>query len=263
LKLRTFVCEDLFGIKDEGISTVISLAGQTDVDVALREPSLAFSANIRLATDLGEWLRRKAPHSQLIYMSSDEVLGESFAELPESAPLNPTQPYATSKAAAELILRTYSSVYGLNISLLRACNLVGSAQRARKLIPVAVKRIRSGRPVPIYGSGTHRREWMAVEDLCDAIICLAKSPTASGVFQASSNVRMSVLEVVSVICKALDLPVLTEVVADRLVNDRSYAMRTTRLRALGWQARRDPIAAIAEAARAISMASLDEFTFED
>ncbi|HEX6746950.1 MAG TPA: NAD-dependent epimerase/dehydratase family protein [Longimicrobium sp.] len=228
---------------------VISLAGITDVDQALDRPAEALAGNVGIAIDLAEWVRRTVPAARLIYMSSDEVLGESTEPLPPDAPLRPTQPYAVSKAAAELVLHNYRDVYGLDVVTLRSCNLVGGRQRARKLIPVAVYNLVHRLPVPVYGDGAQLREWMAVGDVCDAIWALVGRDAPAGVYQASTGVRLSVTDVVTHVASAIGLPLVTRPVADRRVHDRSYSMCSARLREHGWHPRRDPVEAIRKAAR--------------
>jgi dTDP-glucose 4,6-dehydratase len=251
--VRTVVAEalvDVAGLPE--VAAAISLAGQTNVDVALRHPAAAFDANLRIAIDLGEWLRRGREDTQLIYMSSDEVLGETRVALPEDAVLRPTQPYAASKAAAEVVLHNYRDVYALNVTTLRSCNLVGGSHRAKKLVPVAARRIATARAVPIYGDGAQMREWMAVEDLASAILLLLGVPSANTVFQAATGVHLSVNEVVALVGRALNRSVRTARVRDRMVHDRCYAMSSARLRERGWKPRIDPRIAIMAAAREIA-----------
>lgn len=181
-------------------------------------------------------------------MSSDEVLGDSSVPLSEDAPLNPTQPYAASKAAAEIVLHNYRDVYKLNIVTIRSCNLVGAFQKKPKLIPTAVEALLENCPVPIQGDGKQFREWMAVEDLCRAIILLLQNEVTSQVYQATSGVRISVNDVVRIVAEKLRIDLETKQVPDRLVQDRSYAMKSARLNSLGWYPVSAPQGAIERAA---------------
>ena len=237
----------------DDVSAAVVLAGQTDVDEALAHPARAFESNTQIAIDVGEWLRAH-PQARLVYVSSDEVLGESFAPLSESAPHRPTQPYAASKAAAEVILHSYRDVYGLNIVTVRSCNLVGGHQRARKLIPTAVAHLVAGKPVPVFGPGTHVREWLAVEDLCDAIVLLLRHQDAAGVYHCSSGVHLTVLEVIRLVADALQVEPRWQQVSDRLVHDRSYGMDSQKIRELGWSPEHDVADSIKRAAVIIAAA---------
>jgi len=236
----------------ENVDAIICLAGATSVDAALNEPKKAIKNNIAIVADLAEWARCVNPSVKIIYMSSDEVLGASLMPLDEDAPLNPTQPYAASKAAAEIILHNYRDVYKLNIVTIRSCNLVGAFQKKPKLIPTAVEALLENRPVPIQGDGNQLREWMAVEDLCRAIILLLQSDVAPQVYQATSGVKISVNDVVRIVADSLGINLQTTHVADRLVQDRSYSMQADRLKSLGWRPLLNPQDAIRHAASALA-----------
>lgn len=245
------------------VDAIICLAGATSVDAALSDPKKAIDENVALATDLAEWSRRVNPLVKVIYMSSDEVLGESLEPLDEDVPLNPTQPYAASKAAAEIVLHNYRDVYKLNIVTIRSCNLVGAFQKKPKLIPTAVEALLASRPVPIQGDGEQFREWMAVEDLCRAIILLLQNDVLPQVYQATSSVKISVNDVVKIVADKLGVDLKTEKVPDRLVQDRSYAMQSERLNSLGWYPRFSPQDAIGRAARSLAKQMQDKSVIPD
>jgi dTDP-glucose 4,6-dehydratase len=221
---------------DVDCDVLLVLAGQTDVDQALTDPALAFAANGAIAVAAGEWWRRH-PAARLVYLSSDEVLGVADRPLDESAPYRPTQPYAASKAAAEMTLRCYAETYGLDLVAIRSCNLVGGRQRARKLLPTSVGRLAGGVPVPVFGSGRQSREYLAVEDLCEALRMGIRAELPAGLYNCTSGAAFTVLEVVETVAAAIGAPVSYRHVTDRLVHDRAYAMDSSRLRALGWRPR--------------------------
>jgi dTDP-glucose 4,6-dehydratase len=249
-----------FNADVQDLDALICLAGTTSVDAALQEPKKAIDENIALATDLAEWARCVNPTVKIVYMSSDEVLGESTEPLGEGAPLSPTQPYAASKAAAEIVLHNYRDVYKLNIVTLRSCNLVGPFQKKPKLIPTAVEAILANRPVPIQGDGNQLREWMDVEDLCRAIILLLQKDVAPQVYQATSGVKISVNDVVKIVAENLGFDLKTVRVPDRLVQDRSYAMQSNRLHSLGWYPASVPQDAIRRAVNLLSEQMHDNLT---
>lgn len=242
---------------------VISLAGMTNVDSALINPKFAFDSNISIAINMGEWLRLQPKRIRLIYVSSDEVMGETFSPLRETAPLNPTQPYSASKAAAEIILHNYRDVYNLNVITLRSCNLVGEQLRARKLIPVTIKSIMLKKPVPVYDDGSAIREWMDVTDLCDAILCLLDESVHPGIYHASSGVHLTIRQVLDIISTELNVSIEQKFIMGRIVHDQCYATDTEKLRALGWAPKIDPCKSIANAVRKMAdPALLSEFKFE-
>jgi dTDP-glucose 4,6-dehydratase len=239
----------LSGASDPGEADVLLvLAGQTDVDQALANPALAFTANGAIAVEVGEWWRRH-PSARVVYMSSDEVLGVSDHPLTEDAPYAPTQPYAASKAAAEMTLRCYAETYAGNLVIVRSCNLIGGRQRARKLIPTAVERLARSAPVPIFGSGEQVREYLAVEDLCEVLRSAVEGELSAGTYNCSSGIALSILEVVDIVAAALAVPADVVHVADRMVHDRRYAMDASLLHSFGWKAHTSPEEAAGRAAR--------------
>lgn len=251
VRIRSIQDNSLSHLDTGNIDRVICLAGATSVDAALTNPGPAVAGNLAIAQELGEWARVYAPSIRIVYMSSDEVLGESFVPLPSDAPLRPTQPYAASKAAAEILLHNYRDVYDLNIATVRSCNLIGRGQKPPKLIPTAVNAMAKGVPVPIHGSGEQLREWLAVEDLCEALLLASEPDNPPIIYQAASGWHRSVNNVVSILATILGVPLETIHVTDRLVQDRCYAMQVMELQKLGWQPKISLPEAISDSATAI------------
>ena len=245
--VRVVRSSSLAGIVADHADVLLVLAGQTDVDQALADPALAFDTNMAIAIESAEWWRRH-PGVRLVYLSSDEVLGASRLPLDEEAPLRPTQPYAASKAAAEMALRCYSESYGLELVVIRSCNLVGGRQRARKLIPIAVQHLAAGLPVPIFGDGSHQREYLAVEDLCEVIYQAVTRTLPVGIYNCTSGIALRTAEVVEIVAEALGVEPISVQIKDRLVHDRCYAMDASKLSAYGWKPQVAPADAIAAAA---------------
>lgn len=237
----------LGGVAADDAQVLLVLAGQTDVDEALADPAFAFEANMAIAIESAEWWRRH-PQARLIYLSSDEVLGVSRVPLGEDAPLRPTQPYAASKAAAETALRCYADTYGLDLVIIRSCNLIGGRQRARKLLPTAVQSMARGMPVPIFGDGLHQREYLAVEDLCSVIGMAVRRSLPAGVYNCTSGIALRTVDVVELAGKALGVEPDLDHVKDRAVHDRCYAMDASKLHAYGWKPAVIPPDAVAVAA---------------
>jgi dTDP-glucose 4,6-dehydratase len=234
-------------LRDVGEADVLLvLAGRTDVDQALAEPAPAFAGNGAIALEAAEWWRRH-PGARVVYLSTDEVLGESDRPLTEDAPYRPTQPYAASKAAAEMTLRCYQDAYGMDLVVIRSCNLVGGRQRARKLLPIAVRQIATGGPIPVYGAGHHRREYLAVEDLAGAVGLATSGELGAGIYHCSSGLALTILEVLAIVGETLGVEIGFDHTTDRLVHDRAYAMDPARLHAHGWKPHTPPATAIARA----------------
>jgi dTDP-glucose 4,6-dehydratase len=240
--------DTLSGGGDPGdVDVMLVLAGKTNVDEALADPASAFTANCGIAIDVGDWWRRH-PAARVVYLSSDEVLGVPERPLTEDAPYLPTQPYAASKAVAEMTLRCYSDTYGLDLIVIRSCNLVGGLQRAPKLVPIAVQKLAMGQPVPVFGTGLQMREYLAVEDLCDVLQMAVDNLLPPGIYNCTSAMKFTVLKVVELVATALGVPASYVHVTDRLVQDQVYSMDPSLLHTFGWQARFSPVEAMTAAA---------------
>lgn len=237
------------------VATAVVLASQTNVDDALADPSSAFSLNLSIARSAAEWLRLRSPSTRLIYLSSDEVLGPSTTPLDETAQRRPTQPYAASKAAAEMIFECYRDVYGLDIRILRSCNLIGGDQFARKLIPTAVTHLMEGERAPVMGTGHEQREWMGLDDLLAAIDMAIVLDDFPNLCHVSTGWHATTREVLTTVADTLGVPLRTRAVEDRLVHDISYSMNSNRLRALGWNPDEDLEAIFVKAVRELAAAT--------
>ncbi|MBL0702099.1 MAG: NAD-dependent epimerase/dehydratase family protein [Desulfosarcina sp.] len=244
--------EKLIGlIDDSSIEEAVCLAGATSVDAGLDNPAETMRNNLDIAVEFGEWLRLN-PHIRAVYMSSDEVLGPSSVPLAEEAPLLPSQPYAASKAAGEMIIHNYRDVYGISVSTLRSCNLIGKGQRQPKLLPTAVDCLLRNKPVPIHGDGLQKREWLAVEDICTAIEILLRPGIRPAIYQACSGYHRSVLDVVSMIAETLGHSFAYKHVKDRRIQDNCYAMQSDRIQSIGWRVGLNPATAIKNAGRGLA-----------
>jgi len=124
------------------------------------------------------------------------VLGQSFTPLREGAPHRPTQPYAASKAAAEVVLHNYRDTYGLNVVTVRSCNLIGGHQRARKLIPTAVAYLTAGSPFRYSVRARTSESGSILKIFATRSPSSLRQPDAAGIYHCSSGVHMTVLEVI-------------------------------------------------------------------
>lgn len=217
---------------------VVHLAAESHVDRSILEPDPFIETNVLgtqalLEACRSELQRRPRPF-RFIHVSTDEVLGDLEAGADpwrEDAPLCPTNPYAASKAAADLIVGAYVRSFGLPAIIARPTNVLGPWQFPEKLIPLMITRALAGRPLPIYGDGRQTREWLHVQDLVDALLTLLGEGAPGETYHIGSGDERSNIEVVRALLRLLGRPdTLIRHVRDRPGHDRRYALAADRIR---------------------------------
>jgi dTDP-glucose 4,6-dehydratase len=189
-------------------------------------------------------------------VSTDEVYGSlgPTGRFAETTPYAPSSPYAASKAGADHLVRAYHETYGLPAFVTNCSNNYGPFQYPEKLIPLMILNALEGRPLPLYGDGGNVREWLHVEDHCEALLLVLRNGVPGVRYNVGAGDERTNLEVVDAICTALEAirpaagnPAiaargvarygdLRTFVADRPGHDRRYAVDATRLRSeLGWR----------------------------
>lgn len=184
---------------------------------------------------------------RFLHVSTDEVYGDlapDEAPFTESRPYQPSSPYAASKAGADHLVRAAFRTWGLPVLITNCSNNYGPRQFPEKLIPLMLVNALEGQPLPVYGDGQQRRDWLYVTDHCAALWRVLEAGRPGQTYNIGGNAERSNLEVVHAICDLLDLRVpaerprreLIRFVADRPGHDRRYAIDAGRIRAeLGWQ----------------------------
>lgn len=176
---------------------------------------------------------------KLLYISTDEVYGQLDADSPawtESGALNPRNPYSASKASGELIVKAAHQTHGLNYNITRCCNNFGPRQSTKNLIPKIIKNIINEKDVPIYGQGSQVREWIHVEDNCEAILKILKDAPPNETYNVSTGYEFSNIETFHEICNIMEKGHnLLKFVEDRKGHDFRYAVDSTKLKELGWK----------------------------
>ncbi len=217
---------------------VVHLAAETHVDRSLVHPRRFLASDIWGTYTLLEAARRH-PVERFLYVSTDEVYGEvPEGEASEDWPLRPSSPYAASKAAADRFAFAYFRAYGVPVLIARPSNAFGPRQYPEKLIPVMVLLALADRPLPLYGDGQQRRNWIYVEDLAEALVCILESGTVGVEYNVPGTTEMTNLELVHRLLDLLGKPKsLIRFVKDRPGHDRRYALAGDRLRQLGFRPR--------------------------
>ncbi len=241
------------------VDTVVHFAAETHVDRSILGPASFIQTNINGTFTLLEaarqaWLVDKIlPVGQVRFhhISTDEVFGALRPDDPpfnERTPYAPNSPYAASKAASDHLVRAYHTTYGLPVLITNCSNNYGPYQFPEKLIPLMILNGRDGKPLPVYGDGMQVRDWLFVEDHCEAIRLVLTRGRVGETYAIGGNNQPANIEIVNTICEILDElqtavthkphASLIQYVPDRPGHDRRYAMDTTRIQGeLGWQPR--------------------------
>lgn len=227
---------------------VINFAAESHVDRSIESSRVFIETNV-LGTQVLLQAAHKHNASKFIQISTDEVYGAGFDySFTEDDKLQPGNPYAASKAAADLLVLSYHHTYGLPTVITRCTNNFGPQQHKEKLIPMVIDRCLNGQQIPIYGDGLQMRDWIYVEDHCSAVLNAMYNGRSGEIYNISSNNKVQNIQLVRKIIKELSLLLpegdsrklklndnLISYVEDRKGHDRSYSISAQKLIAeLGW-----------------------------
>ena len=223
---------------------VFHFAAQSHVDNSFHDP-ISFTMDNTYGTHvLVETCRKHIPDVEFIHFSTDEVYGESVTDEPfteERGVLKPTNPYSASKAAAEMIVRSYIESFNMNIKVIRCNNVYGPNQYPEKLIPKFKRLLRNGEKCTIHGkrSSEIKRAFMHVEDVVDAVDIVWKKGTTGEIYNIASDDELSVMDVTQMIIRNLkgtdNYDKWITYVEDRPFNDSRYYICSRKLKSLGWK----------------------------
>lgn len=221
-----------------GCDAVVHFAAESHVDRSILDAESFYRTNVEGTLVLLEAARKHGP-GRFVQISTDEVygsLGETGA-FTESSPIRPNSPYAASKAAADLFVRSYVETHGVPAVVTRCCNNYGPYQFPEKLIPLMTIRALEQKTLPVYGDGSNVRDWIYVEDHCSAIQAVLEKGAIGEVYNIGSRAERPNLEIVREILKRLGRPEdLIRFVKDRPGHDWRYAIDPAKVeRDLGWK----------------------------
>jgi dTDP-glucose 4,6-dehydratase len=235
------------------IDTIVHFAAETHVDRSILGPAPFIQTNVVGTFSLLEAARRVwgGKSGRFHHVSTDEVygtLGPGEPAFSESTPYAPNSPYSASKASSDHLVRAYFHTYGLPVTITNCSNNYGPYQFPEKLIPLMVRNALQGKALPVYGDGLQVRDWLYVEDHCEAILRVLQAGRPGETYNVGGNNQPANLEIVQTICDFLDelRPAGTSYarlithVADRPGHDRRYAMDIRKIQGeLGWRPRHD------------------------
>ncbi len=221
-----------------GIDQVVHFAAESHVDRSIAGPAVFLTTNV-VGTGVVLQGALDAGVATVLHVSTDEVYGSVAEGFPdESATLDPSSPYSSSKAGSDLLALSYHRTFGLDVRVTRCTNNYGPYQFPEKVIPLFVTNLLDGGEVPLYGDGRNERDWLHVEDHCAALELVLDAGSAGEVYNIGANAQLANLD--------LTRRILAEVgadesrvrrVPDRLGHDLRYAVDSGKVRALGWEPR--------------------------
>ena len=229
-------------LNEHNIDTVIHFAAQTHVDNSFGN-SLEFTIDNILGTHtLLECCKVYNKIKRFIHISTDEVYGEvdiNHKGCTEKSLLNPTNPYAATKAGAEFIARSYFYSFNMPIIITRGNNVYGPRQYPEKLIPKFINQLINNKKCTIHGKGNTRRNFIYVDDVVKAIEIILQKGIINNIYNIGTNNEYSVSEIADKLIKYLKpndkVEDWTQNVTDRNFNDYRYAIKSNELYDLGWK----------------------------
>lgn len=240
-------------LEENEIDIIINFAAETHVDRSIQNPLAFVETDILGICNLVLSSKEYGKIRQFFHISTDEVYGSISRgvfdedcllkedEATENYPLNPTSPYAASKAAADMMLRAYYKTYDFPLTIIRPCNNYGPNQYPEKLIPLSIMRMLQGESILLHGLGEEIREWIYVEDCVKLILDIVNQGQIGEIYNLGSGFRLNNKEVIiniieyfmSIVwCAGGDYNDFIQCMPNRPGNDKRYALNSEKLRSL-------------------------------
>lgn len=233
---KTLICL----IRMHRIDTVVHFAAQSHVDTSFDNVFQHLRDNVKGTCSVLEAVRQCSGLVQrMVHISTDEVYGESqhsdVAPKTHESLLQPTNPYAASKAAAEMYVQAYRKSYNVPVIVTRGNNVFGPRQFPDKLIPRCIERIANGEACTVHGDGSNVRAFVYVADVCRAVLTILRHGQLDQIYNIHSPEERTVLDVIEAIGRVMGKPPVLEFVQDRPFNDARYFVDGAKFEALGWR----------------------------
>jgi dTDP-glucose 4,6-dehydratase len=219
-------------------SYVVNFAAQSEVAPSWKYPHHWFQTNVVAVTQLADMLKRKSYLQKYVHISSPEVYGTCEGFITEEAPLNPSTPYAASKAAGDLSLFTFVKNFQFPLVMIRATNVYGPHQQLFKIIPRSMIYLKQKRKIPLHGGGRAVKSYIHIRDVSRGELLAMVKGKGGEIYHFSPDKGVEVREVVSKIAEKLQIPFeeAVAVVEERLGQDRAYTIDSSKARKeLGWE----------------------------
>ncbi len=230
-------------MNDHDIDTIVHFAAQSHVETSFTNPFLYTEDNIIGTHKLLDACRRYGKITKFIHISTDEVYGENANDeknaFTEKSLLKPTNPYAASKASAEMLVNSYMHSYNLPAIIIRSNNVYGQGQYPEKVVPKFILKLLNNEKLTIQGSGYQLRSFINVEDVVDAILCILFQGEKGEIYNISSKDEISILELGKRLLEEIKpnekMEDWIEYIEDRNFNDKRYWIESKPLNNLGWK----------------------------
>ena len=233
------ICDEVSVSKAiKGCDIVVNFAAETHVDRSIDDSASFVRTDIEGVRVLLEAFRREDRHL-FLQISTDEVYGSvEKGRSIETDQLAPRSPYAASKAGGELLAMSYWTTYGVPVTVTRASNNYGPFQYPEKLIPLFITNAMNGEPLPVYGDGLNRRDWLFVEDHCNALLKVIETSEPGRIYNIGAGQEHTNREVTSYILDVTGADRgLVRYIEDRPGHDRRYALNVDLIESeIGWKA---------------------------
>ncbi len=225
----------------ESPDAIVNFAAETHVDRSIRDARPFIKTNVN-GTQILLDISRRYGISKFIHISTDETYGEiKEGRFSENSPLSPNSPYAASKAAADLLIKSYIRTYGFPAIVIRPCNNYGPWQYPEKFIPLAILRILRGERIPVYGKGINVREWLYVTDCTEGILRIMEKGKIGEIYNLGSGQEKKNIDIAKMLLKILKKDNKSiEFVQDRPGHDIRYSLSSRKVASeIGWQPKTD------------------------
>jgi len=217
---------------------VVNFAAESFVDRSINDANPFLVSNVRGAFTILDIITKQK--KRMVQISTDEVFGSlSSGTATEETKMNPSSPYAATKAAAELLINSYHVTYDSDVIITRCTNNYGPKQFLEKLIPKIIALAKQEKKIPIYGKGTNIRDWIYVDDHCNGVLLSLLDGKAGQSYNISGNNEMDnitiVKRILDIMGKSEDL---IEFVEDRPGHDYRYSMNSSKIsKEMGWKSK--------------------------
>jgi dTDP-glucose 4,6-dehydratase len=225
-------------LKKHNINYIVNFAAESHVDNSIANPDIFVKTNVlgtaNLLTCAKNYWNNNFENKKFIQISTDETYGSltenSTEKFTEQTPLEPHSPYSASKASADLLALSYYHTYKFPVVITRCSNNYGANQHKEKLIPLMIYNAINDLSLPVYGDGKNIRDWIYVEDHCNAILKVLEKGKIGEIYNIGANTEKTNIELVTIILEYLNKPkTLIKYVEDRLGHDRRYGIDATKI----------------------------------